>query len=104
MPLLSIVNKSIASVREDMTKMSPSQLRAAFRKTFLSENKHLSTMERDDSMDDFDLLSDDSMAVDTIFSGADDGIRPLEIKIKFRENDSALSRDNYNLLQDIKTE
>ncbi|MFQ6777694.1 MAG: hypothetical protein ACLRFI_00125 [Alphaproteobacteria bacterium] len=92
--------KSIASVREDMTKMSPSQLRAAFRKTFLSENKHLSTMERDDSMDDFDLLSDGSMAVDTIFSGADDGIRPLEIKIKFRENDSALSRDNYNLLQE----
>ena len=26
------------------------------------------------------------------------GIRPLEIKIKFRNEDSALSRENYNLL------
>ena len=33
----------IASVREDMTKMTPNELRNAFRKTFLSENKHLST-------------------------------------------------------------
>ena len=28
----------------------------------------------------------------------DGGIRPLEIKIKFRNADSALSRDNYTLL------
>ena len=41
----------IASVRNDMTGMSPSELRRAFRKTFLSENKHLSTFQIDDRFD-----------------------------------------------------
>lgn len=88
----------IAEVREDMTKLSPSELRAAFRKTFLSENKHLSTMERDID-DDFDVLSDDmSYSPTDMFSESDSGIRPLEIKIRFRDDDSALSRENYILL------
>ncbi len=90
---------SIAAVREDMSSMTPSQLRKAFRKTFLSENKHLSTYQIDDA---FDVASD--MSVETVgFTSSRDlsesgGIRPLEIKIKFRNEDSALSRDNYNLL------
>lgn len=89
----------IASVREDMVKMSPTELRKAFRKTFLSENKHLSTFQIDDR---FDVASDMSSAAEGFTSERDlsesGGIRPLEIKIKFRNDDSALSRDNYNLL------
>lgn len=90
----------IATVRDDMTKMTPNELRNAFRKTFLSENKHLSAYSIDDS---FDVASDMSSSVEGFtakrdLSEMDGGIRPLEIKIKFRDDDSALSRANYNLL------
>lgn len=93
------VSPRIAAVRDDMTKMSPTELRKAFRKTFLSENKHLSTYQIDDR---FDVASDMSASIEG-FSAKRDlsesaGIRPLEIKIRFRDEDSALSRDNYNLL------
>lgn len=95
-------NKSIQSVREDMTKMSPSELRRAFRKTFLSENKHLSTYPIDDR---FDVVSDMESSIEGFTSARDlsespDKIRPLEIKISFRNADAALSRDNYNLLSE----
>ena len=89
----------IAAVRNDMTKMSPSELRRAFRKTFLSENKHLSTFPIDDR---FDVASDMSSSIEGFTAVRDlseaGGIRPLEIKIRFRNEDSALSRDNYTLL------
>ncbi len=89
----------IVAVRDDMTKMSPSELRKAFRKTFLSENKHLSTYSIDDS---FDVVSDMSSSIEGFTAQRDlsegSGIRPLEIKIKFRNEDSALSRENYTLL------
>ena len=89
----------IAAVRDDMTKMSPSELRRAFRKTFLSENKHLSTFQIDDRFDVASDMTENAMG----FTSARDlsesgGIRPLEIKINFRNDDAALSRDNYNLL------
>lgn len=91
----------IAAVRDDMTKMTPTELRRAFRKTFLSENKHLSTYQMDNR---FDVISDMDTTT-TSFNTTRDlsetgGIRPLEIKIKFRDDDSALSRDNYNLLSE----
>lgn len=89
----------IARVRDDMTKMSPAELRNAFRKTFLSENKHLSTYSIDSS---FDTVSDMSSSIEGFTAKRDlsetSGIRPLEIKIKFRNADSALSRENYTLL------
>ncbi len=89
----------IAAVRNDMTGLSPNELRRAFRKTFLSENKHLSTYQIDDR---FDVVSDMSSSTEGFTARRDlsesGGIRPLEIKIKFRDEDSALSRDNYNLL------
>lgn len=89
----------IAAVRDDMTSMSPSELRKAFRKTYLSENKHLSTYQIDDR---FDEASDMSASMEGFTARRDlseqGGVRPLEIKIKFRGDDSALSRDNYNLL------
>ena len=89
----------IATVRNDMTSMSPSELRRAFRKTFLSENKHLSTFQIDDR---FDTASDMSRSAEGFTAMRDlsesGGIRPLEIKIRFRSDDSALSRDNYTLL------
>ena len=90
---------TISAVRNDMTKMSPSELRRAFRKTFLSENKHLSTFQIDDR---FDVASDMSRNIEGFTAVRDlseaGGIRPLEIKIRFRNEDSALSRDNYTLL------
>lgn len=94
------ISPRIASVRDDMTKMSPAQLRQAFRKTFLSENSHLSTFSIDDS---FDAISDMSSSIEGFTARRDlseygSGIRPLEIKIKFRNDDSALSRANYTLL------
>ena len=91
----------IVAVRDDMTKMSPTELRRAFRKTFLSENKHLSTYQIDDR---FDVASDMTASSEGFTARRDlsevGGIRPLEIKIKFRDEDSALSRDNYNLLSE----
>ena len=89
----------IAAVRDDMTSMSPSELRKAFRKTYLSENKHLSTYQIDDR---FDVASDMTSSIEGFTAKRDlsesGGVRPLEIKIRFRGDDSALSRDNYNLL------
>lgn len=89
----------IAAVRDDMTKMNPNELRRAFRKTFLEENKHLSTFSIDSR---FDTVSDMSSSIEGFTANHDlsegTGIRPLEIKIKFRNADSALSRDNYTLL------
>ncbi len=90
---------TITAVRNDMAKMSPSELRRAFRKTFLSENKHLSTFQIDDR---FDVASDMSSNIEGFTAIRDlseaGSIRPLEIKIRFRNEDSALSRDNYTLL------
>ncbi|MBD5391184.1 hypothetical protein HDR66_00040 [bacterium] len=89
----------IAAVRNDMTSLSPSELRKAFRKTYLSENKHLSTYQIDDR---FDVASDVSSSIEGFTANRDlsegRGVRPLEIKISFRGDDSALSRENYNLL------
>lgn len=89
----------IAAVRDDMTSLSPSELRKAFRKTYLSENKHLSTYQMDDR---FDVTSDMTSSIEGFTAKRDlsesGGVRPLEIKIRFRGDDSALSRDNYNLL------
>lgn len=92
----------IQEVREDMTKMSPAELRRAFRKTFLSENKHLSTYPIDDR---FDVASDIGSYTEGFTSARDlsedaEKIRPLEIKIGFKNSDSALSRENYNLLSE----
>ncbi len=92
----------IKEVREDMTKMSPAELRRAFRKTFLSENKHLSTYPIDDR---FDVVSDIGAFAEGFTSARDlsedaEKIRPLEIKIGFKNSDSALSRENYNLLSE----
>ena len=92
----------IKETREDMTKMSPAELRRAFRKTFLSENKHLSTYPVDDR---FDVASDMGSYTEGFTSARDlsesaDKIRNLEIKIKFRNSDSSLSRENYNLLSE----
>ncbi len=91
----------IAAVRDDMANLNPSELRKAFRKTFLSENKHLSTYPIDNK---FDVVSDMSSSIEGFTAVRDlseaGGIRPLEIKIKFRNSDSALSRENYNLLSE----
>jgi len=98
-PVDKATSSRIADVRRDMTSMSPTELRRAFRKTFLSENKHLSTFQIDDR---FDTASDMSKSIEGFTAVRDlseaGGIRPLEIKIRFRNDDSSLSRDNYTLL------
>ena len=90
----------IAAAAPDISaSMSPTELRRAFKKTILSENKHLSTYQIDDR---FDVVSDMTTNTEGFTARRDlsesGGIRPLEIKIKFREDDAALSRANYNLL------
>ncbi len=84
---------------DDFAKMSPTELKKAFKKTYLSENKHLSAYKMDDS---FDVISDVTSSSEGFTAKRDlseeGGVRPLEIKIGFYGNDSALSRDNYNLL------
>ncbi|MDL2296033.1 hypothetical protein LJC18_04480 [Lachnospiraceae bacterium OttesenSCG-928-E19] len=85
----------------DMSKMSPGELKKAFKKTYLSENKHLSTYRIDDR---FDVASEPATSIEGFTAVRDlseiGGVRPLEIKIGFRNEDSALSRDNYNLLSE----
>ena len=92
----------IVSVADKMSKMSPSELKKAFKKTYLSENKHLSTYRIDDR---YDVASDMDAQIEGFSSQSDlsemsDGIRPLEIKISFMNGDSGLSRDNYTLLSE----
>ncbi|MCQ2574905.1 MAG: hypothetical protein MJ156_02275 [Alphaproteobacteria bacterium] len=91
----------VASVKS-MDKMSPTELKKAFKKTYLSENKHLSTYQIEDA---FDVASDVEYGVEGFTAQRDlsedaGGIRPLEIKISFRNGDSALSRENYTLLSE----
>jgi hypothetical protein len=85
-----------------MAKMSPNELKKAFKKTYLSENKHLSTYQIDDR---YDVASDMSSDIEGFSAQRDlsetgDGVRPLEIKISFLNGDSGLSRENYNLLSE----
>lgn len=86
----------------NMTKMSPNELKKAFKKTYLSENKHLSTYQIDDR---YDVASDMSAEVEGFSAQRDlsemsSGVRPLEVKISFMNGDSGLSRDNYSLLSE----
>jgi len=82
-----------------LTKLSPMQLKKAFQKTYLSENKHLSTYQIDDGFDVSSNVTPAGFDSSTDLSEKG-GIRPLEIKIGFRAEDAALSRDNYNLLSE----
>lgn len=92
----------IVAVDRKMSNMSPSELKKAFKKTYLSENKHLSTYQIDDR---YDVASDMTSEIEGFsaqrdLSEMDSGVRPLEIKISFMNNDAGLSRDNYTLLSE----
>ena len=96
----NIAEPKMSSVKNEMTKMSPNELKKAFKKTYLSENKHLSTYQIDDK---FDTISDMSFDTEGFtaardLSEMDGGVRPMEIKISFLNGDSGLSRDNYDIL------
>jgi hypothetical protein len=89
----------------DMSKMSPNELKKAFKKTYLSENKHLSTYQVDNR---YDVVSDMTSSIEGFnaqrdLSETDGGVRSLEIKISFMNNDAGLSRENYNLLSEYAT-
>ena len=97
----NIEEPKISSVKE-MSKMSPNELKKAFKKTYLSENKHLSTYEAE-AADRYDTVSDMNVEGFTAardLSEMESGVRPLEVKISFMNDDSGLSRDNYNLLSE----
>ena len=82
--------------QDSLAGLSPTELRRAFRKTFLSENKHLSAL-RDASGDDMDSTIVTDMAGFTAeqnLSEMGGGIRPFEIKVGFRNSDSALSQSS----------
>jgi len=98
----NVAEPKMASVNNDMSKMSPNELKKAFKKTYLSENKHLSTYQIDDR---FDAASDMSFDTEGFtaardLSEMDGGIRNMEIKISFLNGDSGLSRENYTLLSE----
>ncbi len=97
----AVAEPVMASVGE-MNKMSPNELKKAFKKTYLSENKHLSTYKIDER---YDVVSDMTSSAEGFTAQRDlsemaGGVRPLEIKITFRDSDAGLSRDNYNLLSE----
>ena len=97
----NVAEPKITSVNE-MTKMSPNELKKAFKKTYLSENKHLSTYQVSDKFDTTSDMSSDVAGFDASYdlSETDVGVRPMEIKISFLNNDAGLSRENYNLLSE----
>jgi len=93
------VAPKMVAVDDSMTKLSPNELKKAFKKTYLSENKHLSTY-RDDR---FDVASDMSSDIEGFsaqrdLSESSKDVRPLEVKITFFDNDAGLSRENYDML------
>lgn len=98
----SVAEPKITSVGNEMTKMSPNELKKAFKKTYLSENKHLSTYQIDDRFDTESDMSFDTEGFTAArdLSEMDGGIRNMEIKISFLNGDSGLSRENYNLLSE----
>ena len=91
----------ISSVSE-MSKMSPNELKKAFKKTYLSENKHLSTYQVEDNFDEVSEMSSNVVGFDASsdLSEMSAGVRPMEIKVSFLNNDAGLSRENYNLLSE----
>lgn len=96
-----IAEPKLTSVNE-MSKMSPNELKKAFKKTYLSENKHLSTYKMDNR---YDEVSDMSASIEGFsasrdLSEMDSSVRPLEIKISFLNGDSSISRENYTLLSE----
>ena len=97
----TVSNRSNKNSEDSLAGLSPSELRKAFRKTFLSENKHLSAM-RDANAAEYDnttmTTARAGFTAETNLSEMGSGIRPFEIKVSFRNSDSALSRDNYTLL------
>ena len=102
--VLSKIDEPKISSVADMSKMSPNELKKAFKKTYLSENKHLSTYEAA-AADRYNTASDMSVDIEGFnaerdLSELDGGIRPMEIKISFLNGDSGLSRDNYSLLSE----
>ncbi len=93
--------KKESPVMDSLAGLSPAELRQAFRKTFLSENKHLSAMSNSfaDTGDTTLTTSMAGFSAESNLSEMDGAqIRPFEIKVSFRNFDSALSRDNYQLL------
>lgn len=85
---------------EEMLAMSPSELRRAFKKTYLSENKHLSTYPVESNFDELEepKIQDSGFSAKADLSEVGSGIRTLEVKLKYRDEDSALSKDNYDLI------
>ena len=98
----NIAEPKMAAKDDSMTKMSPNELKKAFKKTYLSENKHLSAYSIDDRFDvASDMTSDiEGFSAQRDLSEMSSDVRPLEVKITFFNDDAGLSRENYNLLSE----
>jgi len=84
-----------------LNRLSPTQLRRAFQKTYVSENRHLSTYRIDDRFDVASEITTEMQGFESLRDLSEEGgIRPLEIRIGFRGNDASLSRDNFQLLSE----
>jgi hypothetical protein len=93
----TVSEPKLASVN---SKLSPNELKKVFKKTYLSENKHLSTYPDDNRYDEVSDMGMEGFSAQRDLSEMDSGIRPLEIKISFLNGDSSISRENYNLLSE----
>lgn len=98
----NVAEPKMAAKDDSMTKMSPNELKKAFKKTYLSENKHLSAYSIDDRFDvASDMTSDiEGFSAQRDLSEMSSDVRPLEVKITFFNDDAGLSRENYNLLSE----
>jgi hypothetical protein len=102
-PTPELVREVAAAKSEDvpLNRLNPMELKRAFQKTYVSENKHLSTFRIDDKFDIASNMSTEIVGFESLRDLSEDGgIRPLEIKISFRGNDSSLSRDNFQLISE----
>jgi hypothetical protein len=88
-----------------LNRLSPRELKQAFYKSYLSENKHLSAYSVSDdfdmaSSDNWEIVSAEGFVGDQSISSNASQPRTLEVRMSFTEDDSALSRDNFNLLSE----
>ncbi len=109
-PILSVIEDTKEKVFEkkdtgSLADLSPSQLKKAFYKTYVSENKHLSAYADFDTAssmtDAYEYVETEGfVGQDVISSSSAIQPRPLEIKISFKDDDSSLSRENFQLLSE----
>ncbi|MDR0449045.1 MAG: hypothetical protein LBG89_01105 [Rickettsiales bacterium] len=87
-----------------MNRLSPRELKQAFYKSYISENKHLSAYSNEDfdslSSDNWEIVTQEGFVGDNSINANASMPKTLEIRMSFADNDSALTKDNFNLLSE----